>query len=94
MTADSPEHEDGAPPPPQLTLRDRRRPGRITKLSPDLIPLLRNPSKIAPGSIDPETVPALSDEDDDLRPARGILVGGAISVLIWAVLITLLWWVA
>lgn len=93
MTADSPDHEGGAPPNPQLTLHDRRRPGRILKPSPDLIPLLRNPSEIDPASIDPDTMPASSDEDDNLRPARGILIGAAISVLIWAVLITLVWWV-
>ena len=57
---------------------ERRRPGRIADVSPNLIPLLRG-SDIPP---DPGESP-----DNAMAPARGIAFGVVISVLFWAVLV-------
>jgi hypothetical protein len=56
-------------PPAQAASSDRRRPGRIGNVSPALIPLLRA-----------TTVP----DDDGLAPARGIMVGLLLSMVLWA----------
>ncbi len=56
-------------PPP--TARDRRRPGRIEDVSPELIPLMRHPDELEP-------------DRDDLRPMTGVLVAVALSVPVWA----------
>ena len=65
-----------------VVVKDRRRPRRSDQVSPHLISLLRNPAA------DTLTLPA-SDVDtplsgDDLRPARGIIVGSLLSLPLWA----------
>ena len=63
---------------------ERRRPGRMAVVSPHLIPLLR-------GTTEP-----LSDlkerGDNDLAPAIGIIVSVLISVVVWAILFSMIWW--
>jgi hypothetical protein len=54
---------------------ERRRPGRIARVSSALIPLLRG-----------TTVPE-EREQNDLAPATGIAVSALISGLIWAILV-------
>ena len=58
---------------------ERRRSGRIARVSPALIPLLR-------GSNGPSPVSEESQEKD-MAPARGIVFGVLISGLFWAILI-------
>ena len=68
---------------------DRRRPGRLKDVSPHLTPLLRfRPSaeQIAAARRDP----AESEDDDDLRPARGIALGVLVSLAFWVALLVAL----
>ena len=62
--------------------KDRRRPRRNDQVSAHLIPLLRNPAA------DTLTLPADNVDppppNDDLRPARGIIVGSLLSLPLWA----------
>jgi hypothetical protein len=75
---------------------ERRRPGRIETSNPHLIKLLRRPEEISP-AIEDEAIEVLStriqDEIDTdlLAPAKGIILGLAISIAIW-VLIGLAGW--
>ena len=63
---------------------ERRRPGRIAVVSPHLIPLLRGAT---------EPLPDLKERgDSDLAPAIGIAVSVLISVLLWAMLLSIIWW--
>ena len=63
---------------------ERRRPGRIAVVSPHLIPLLRGTT---------EPLPDLKERgDSDLAPAIGIAVSVLISVLLWAMLLSIIWW--
>jgi hypothetical protein len=58
---------------------ERRRPGRVENVSPELIPILRGIN-----------APALHDDlddMDDLAPARGIVTGLLISGVAWAAVI-------
>ena len=62
---------------------ERRRPGRMASVSPELIPLLR-------GHAEPE--PNVRDHPaDDLAPATGIAVGSLISSLLWGLIIVAVW---
>jgi hypothetical protein len=62
-----------------LSLSERRRPDRITTVSPALIPLLRG------GTV---SSPACEERrESDLAPAIGIAVSVLISGLIWALLL-------
>ena len=65
-----------------VATKDRRRPRRNDQVSAHLIPLLRNPSA------DTLTLPAgkvdAPSSDDELRPARGIIVGSLLSLPLWA----------
>ena len=67
---------------------DRRRSGRLEDVSPSLVPLLR--FKPSPEQVEAEqSGPAVSDDaedDDDLRVARGIAFGLAVSGLFWVAL--------
>lgn len=58
--------------PAQAASSDRRRPGRVGTMSPELLPLLRA-----------TTVP---DHGDGLAPARGIMVGVLLSLVLWAMI--------
>lgn len=65
-----------------VAAKDRRRPQRNDQVSAHLIPLLRNPAA------DTLTLPAgdvdAPSSDDELRPARGIIVGSLLSLPLWA----------
>lgn len=68
--------------------KDRRRPGRSDQVSPHLVPLLRTfEAEAAP-------VPATADGlpfEDALAPAKGIAVGLALSVPLWAAIGGIVW---
>lgn len=70
---------------------ERRRPGRLETINPHLIELLRCPEEISP-TIEDEAIDILStriqdDIDTDLlAPARGIMLGLAISLAMWALI--------
>ena len=61
-------------------LRDRRRPGRLDDVSPELIPLLRHPDDLEP-------------DRDDARPATGIVIAVMLSVPLWAGMALLVRWI-
>ena len=70
-------------------LTDRRRPGRRTDVSPELVPLLRG--EFDPAIEDGSTERADTtdtgiefDEPDQLRGSRGLVAGLAISGALWA----------
>jgi hypothetical protein len=63
---------------------DQRRPGRLEKVSPALIPLLREPAECADG---------LDFDSDPLAPARGIVVGLLLSVPLWGLIGLGVWFV-
>ena len=66
------------------TRPDRRRQGRLDKVSPALLPLLRQK-----GLIDG----ALAQQDgDDLAGAKGIAIGALIGAALWGGLLALAWW--
>jgi len=82
----------GAQDPGEAGARDRRRAGR-SEVNPTLLPLLRNaagqPAGSAPLAPPEELDIALAlremdDTSDSLAPARGIAMGLAISVVLWA----------
>ena len=68
----------------------RRRPGRPKQVSPHLIPLLRSstPSGIGGLTVGETDTSIL---EDDLAPAKGVLVGLALSVPLWAGIGALAW---
>jgi hypothetical protein len=68
---------------------ERRRPGRLENVSPELIPILRSnrPLPEFPGQ------PDVPDHTDDLSSARGVLVGMAISIPIWCLIGAAAWWI-
>lgn len=67
--------------------KDRRRPGRMDNVSPALIPLLRQNSNPADSSCLEGQDELLLDSGDDLGPARGVVVGAALSLPLWAFII-------
>ena len=70
---------------------DQRRPGRLDRVSPALIPLLRDP---APGVDAASCVGAASYEDTDPRaPARGVVVALFLSIPLWAVFGLGIWFI-
>ena len=64
---------------------DRRRPGRREHVSRSLIPLLRSSGTLSFGRT--MTVP---ERDTSLDPARGIIVGVLLSLVIWLPILLLL----
>ena len=76
-------------PPLDLTLADRRRPGRRDSPNPNLIALLRGQSHV----IDPAKVEAApkAESGDDLAAARAVVVGVSIGTAMWAVIIFSIW---
>lgn len=68
--------------------KDRRRPGRPEEVSSHLVPLLRTSSVV-------EAAAAFDMADgmpgDALAPAKGIAVGLALSVPLWAVIGGVVW---
>lgn len=69
------------------TLTDRRRPGRVDFQNPHLVELLRDSERVPP-PVEPAEelaeagIDAYEDEDP-LRPARGILLGIVIASGLW-----------
>lgn len=57
---------------------DRRRPGRLPHVSPELIPLLRGEAAPVPEQ------PIEFGEPDQLRSARGVILAVMISAALWA----------
>lgn len=55
--------------------KDRRRPGRPTEVSPELLPLLRRDSLLATPAAPPH---------DDLSPARGVALSVLAGAVLWA----------
>jgi hypothetical protein len=81
---------DGAPARSRLTAEtapDRRRSGRLEDVSPELIPLLRNPAAI---EIPPDEPLAL--ERDELGAAKGIVVGVLLVIPFWLLVALGIWW--
>lgn len=83
-------------PPDDNTLADRRRPGRMANVNPELIPLLRqshresaSPSlETAPGKVAEGQGISFDEQDaDDLAPARGIMLAIVLGGLIWLVIL-------
>ena len=67
--------------------KDRRRPGRLDQVSPHLVPLLRTSSVAEAAAADmAEGMPG-----DALAPAKGIAIGLALSVPVWAVIGGVVW---
>jgi len=64
---------------------DRRRPGRMHYASQALIALLRTPSELRTTKIETDR--------DDLAPAKGIASGFVLSILIWAAMGFLAWYI-
>lgn len=78
-------------------LADRRRPGRTEAISL-LLPMLRQPTRAPPSfgetpSVFPraEVSDDSADRSDSLSPARGICIGMAIALVLWAVLLIGAW---
>lgn len=68
----------------------RRRLGRTDRVSPHLIPLLRDPATVgipAPPPCETEAPPL----NDELASARGIAFGLVLSVPLWAVIAGAVW---
>ena len=69
---------------------ETRRPGRLTKVSPDLVLLLRSPATVDIRK------PSLGEADarlieDNLAPIKGIMFAVALCVLFWAGISALVW---
>jgi hypothetical protein len=60
---------------------DRRRPGRIEDISPELIPLLRGMAKSSELSTVADAAPPMTEHD--LLPATGIVLGTLFGALLW-----------
>ena len=73
---DRPATEIPAKQSPAPSFVERRRPGRVENVSPELIPLLRNPTVII------EQNPA----EDDFRLPKGIAVGIVLAIPLWALI--------
>jgi hypothetical protein len=74
-----------------LTVTDRRRPGRADFENGHLITLLRDQPTIAPFATAEVDVVAKARWTDDLSLARGILIGLPIGVTMWAAIIFAVW---
>ena len=75
---------------------ERRRPGRIENVSPELIPILRGEyvadaveDDIAAKAEHDELV-ASADDTDDVVPARGIFVAAVLGAILWLIIIGVL----
>jgi hypothetical protein len=82
---------EGAPAPDGAgadTAPDRRRPGR-TEVSPDLLPLLRDPASV---EIPLDDSPVGGDARDDLGAAKGIAISVLLAVPLWGLIAAAIWW--
>lgn len=83
---------DGTPARSGLTTEtapDRRRPGRLKDVSPELIPLLRNPAAI---EIPSDAPLAPEHARDELGAAKGIVVGVLLVIPFWLLVALGIWW--
>jgi hypothetical protein len=78
-----------------LTVTDRRRPGRADYQEAHLIALLRGePTNANSATAEGNAVPKVRWTDDlspDLSPARGLLIGLPIGAAMWAAIIFAVW---
>ena len=79
-----------------VAIPNRRRLGRITDLSPHLIPLLRRPPALAVSDTKLKNeisavISAAELDSDNLKEARGLALSVAIGVAFWAILFVCLW---
>jgi hypothetical protein len=65
---------------------ERRRPGRVERVSPALLPLLRGEAVWSPDDRD--------HRQHDLMPATGIAVGVLLSAPMWALIFWVVWWIS
>src|SRR6185437_13990826 len=72
---------------------DRRRPGRPETVSPELIPLLRDPASVEVPEHDAHLHAPRNVRRDDMGPARGLAVALLLALPFWCVVIGL-WWMA
>ena len=70
---------------------DQRRPGRLDRVSPALIPLLRDPAQCLDAASSVGT--ASYDDSDPRAPARGIVVALFLSVPLWALFGLGIWFI-
>ncbi len=66
---------------------ERRRPGRLIEVSEHLIPILRNPDAFKCTNVPRPNVVARYRTVSELRPFRGTIVIGALSAVLWFMLI-------
>lgn len=80
---------------PRTGFVERRRPGRLENPNPALVPLMREPAAAeAGGSAEWELVAEtdLWESADKLAPARGLLVGVGLGLLLWCFILSWVWW--
>ena len=65
---------------------ERRRPGRPSSVSPDLLPVLRGTPQLSPDALEPQF-----GDPDQLRPARGMAAAIVCSLVLWALLGASIW---
>ncbi len=69
---------------PEAAVSDRRRPGRSTQVSPELIPILRGDGTVDPSQDEIDGQDELEQDDpEQLAAARGILTGVLLSAPLW-----------
>ena len=70
-----------------LLLKERRRPGRLDRVSGELVPLLRSSGALElardEDGLGPITLSFDSKDDDPLRPAKGVMLGALIGLTFW-----------
>jgi hypothetical protein len=78
-------------PPLDVTLTDRRRPGRVDYQDAQLVALLRGePTDAIPATAEVDLVPKIRWTDDP-SPARGILIAMPIGAAMWAAIVFDIW---
>lgn len=85
------EDDPGSEGPPN-TLEERRRPGRMGAISPELIPLLRDAATTpVPREETQEDRIGGEPDRDDLRAARGLVVAVVLSAPLWGFIGLMIW---
>lgn len=77
--------------PIEVTLTDRRRPGRVDYHDAHLISMLRGQSLII-GPAEAAEANRNAQPVDDLAPARAVVVGVSIGAAMWAAIIFAIWY--
>lgn len=76
-----------APGAAKLSQKERRRPGRMDRVSNELIPLLRSSGALNladdADALGPITLTFDADETDDLRGMKGVMLGAAVGLAFW-----------